>query len=84
MFRALRPYLNAFLIGFIVTFVVYLFIRFNAADIVLGLVIAAIGGVVLLFSYIYLVLHLPRPEVRRARSRVRPRRQPDSPLTRSL
>ncbi|WP_322818730.1 hypothetical protein [Tepidiforma sp.] len=63
MFRALRPYLNAFLIGFIVTFVVYLFIRFNAADIVLGLVIAAIGGVALLFSYIYLARKFGEPEV---------------------
>jgi multisubunit Na+/H+ antiporter MnhC subunit len=63
MFRALRPYLNAFLIGFILTFVIYLFIRFNASDIVLGMVIAAVGGAALLVVYIYLDRKFGRPEV---------------------
>jgi multisubunit Na+/H+ antiporter MnhC subunit len=63
MFRALRPYLNAFLIGFILTFVIYLFIRFNASDIVLGMVIAAVGGAALLVAYVYLDRKFGQPEV---------------------
>jgi len=63
MFRALRPYLNAFLIGFILTFVIYLFIRFNASDIVLGIVIAAVGGAALLVAYVCLDRKFGRPEV---------------------
>lgn len=54
MMRALRRYLNASLIGFIVTFVVYLFVRFDPDKIVLGIVIALIGAVAALAAYIYL------------------------------
>lgn len=54
MMRALRRYLNAALIGFIVTFVIYLFVRFDPDKIVLGIVIALIGGVATLAAYIYL------------------------------
>ncbi len=54
MLRALRPYLNAFQFGFIVTFILYLFIRFNTADVILGAVIAAVGGAVVLAGYVYL------------------------------
>lgn len=63
MLRALRPYLNAFFLGFILTFVVYLFVRFNAADIVLGLVIAAVGGGGLVMVYGYLNRKFGTPEV---------------------
>ncbi len=54
MMRALRRYLNAVLIGFIVTFVLYLFVRFDADKIVLGIVIALIGGAAALAAYIFL------------------------------
>ena len=54
MMRALRRYLNAALIGFIVTFVIYLFVRFDPDKIVLGIVIALIGAAVSLAGYIYL------------------------------
>lgn len=54
MMRALRRYLNAVLIGFIVTFVVYLFVRFDPDKIVLGIVIALIGGAAALAAYIFL------------------------------
>lgn len=54
MFKALRRYLNAALIGFIVTFVVYLFVRFDPDKIVLGIVISLIGATVALIGYIYL------------------------------
>lgn len=54
MFKALRRYLNAALIGFIVTFVVYLFVRFDPDKIVLGIVISLIGAAASLIGYIYL------------------------------
>lgn len=54
MLKALRRYLNAFLIGFIVTAVVYLFVRFDADAVFLGIIIGAAGGVVALAGYIYL------------------------------
>ncbi len=54
MFRALRRYLNAFFIGFIVTAVVYLFVRFDADAVLLGIIIGAAGGVAALVAYIYL------------------------------
>ena len=54
MMRALRRYLNAALIGFIITFVIYLFVRFDPDKIVLGIVIALIGAAVALVGYIYL------------------------------
>ncbi|WP_322796616.1 hypothetical protein [Tepidiforma sp.] len=63
MLRALRPYLNAFFLGFILTFVLYLVVRFNAADIVLGIVIAAVGGAGVLFGYGYLNRRFGSPEV---------------------
>lgn len=54
MMRALRRYLNVGLLGFIVTFVVYLFIRFDPDKIVLGVVIGLIGAAVALVAYVYL------------------------------
>ena len=54
MFKALRRYLNAALIGFIVTFVIYLFVRFDPDKIVLGIVISLVGAAVVLIGYIYL------------------------------
>ncbi len=54
MFKALRRYLNAALIGFIITFVVYLFVRFDPDKVVLGIVISLIGAAVTLIGYIYL------------------------------
>ncbi|GIW13848.1 MAG: hypothetical protein KatS3mg062_1287 [Tepidiforma sp.] len=62
MLRALRPYLNAFLLGFVVTFVIFLFVRFNASDVVLGLVIGAVGGGAALALYIYLNRKFGRQE----------------------
>jgi uncharacterized membrane protein len=54
MMRALRRYLNAALIGFIITFVIYLFIRFDADKIFTGIVIAIMGAIAALVLYIYL------------------------------
>ncbi len=54
MFRALRRYLNAALIGFIITFVIYLFVRFDPDKILLGIVISLIGAAGSLVAYVYL------------------------------
>jgi len=54
MFRALRRYLNAALIGFIITFVIYLFVRFDPDKILLGIVISLIGAAGSLIGYVYL------------------------------
>jgi hypothetical protein len=54
MMRALRKYLNVALAGFIITFVVYLFVRFDPDKIVLGIVIALVGAAVALAAYVFL------------------------------
>ena len=54
MMRALRKYLNVSLAGFIVTFVIYLFVRFDPDKIVLGIVIALVGAAVALTGYVFL------------------------------
>jgi cell division protein FtsW (lipid II flippase) len=47
MWSFFRRQLNYFLIGFIIAFVIYLFIRYDADDILLGVVIGAVAGVAL-------------------------------------
>lgn len=54
MGRALRRYLNVALIGFILTFVVYLFVRFDPDKILLGITIALGGAAVALGLYVFL------------------------------
>lgn len=54
MFNALRRYLNAAFIGFIVTFVIYLFVRFDPDKVVLGIVISLVGATVTLILYVFL------------------------------
>jgi ABC-type uncharacterized transport system permease subunit len=54
MFAALRRYMNAALIGFILTFVIYLFVRFAADKIITGIVIALVGAGATLALYIFL------------------------------
>lgn len=63
MFKALRRYLNAALIGFIITFVVYLFVRFDPDKVVLGIVISLGGAAVTLIAYIYLDRKFGREEI---------------------
>lgn len=43
----MRRFWGFFLIGFIITFVIYLFVRYDADQILLGIVIAVGGGVLL-------------------------------------
>jgi cell division protein FtsW (lipid II flippase) len=47
MWHFLKRQALYFLIGFVITFLVYLFIRFDADKVLLGMVIAAVGGVAL-------------------------------------
>jgi membrane associated rhomboid family serine protease len=47
MWRFLRREFLYFLVGFVATFVVYLFIRFDADKVLLGVAIGAIGGILL-------------------------------------
>ena len=51
--RALRRYLNAALIGFIVTFVIYLLVRFDVDAVVLGITISLGGAAGALLIFIY-------------------------------
>ncbi len=44
MRRFIRRQVSYFLMGFVVAFVVYLFVRFDADAVILGLVIGAGGG----------------------------------------
>ncbi|HMO53438.1 MAG TPA: hypothetical protein PJ994_02950 [Tepidiformaceae bacterium] len=53
MFRSLRRYLNAALIGFIITFVIYLFVRFDPDEVFLGIVISLVGAAAALTVYVY-------------------------------
>jgi hypothetical protein len=45
MWQFLRRQTLYFLIGFVITFIVYLFIRFSADAVILGVAVAAGGGI---------------------------------------
>jgi hypothetical protein len=45
MWQFLRRQTLYFLIGFVITFIVYLFIRFSADAVILGVAVAACGGI---------------------------------------
>lgn len=59
MWSAVRRLLRFFTIGFIVTFIVTLFIQFDANDVVLSLVIGAAGGVVVAVVLFFLERRFP-------------------------
>lgn len=66
MWSFLRRQSLFFLIGFIVTFVVYLFIKIGSEDVLLGIAIGAGGGVLLSGVIVYLERKFPdRAEVGR-------------------
>lgn len=62
MWQFLRRQLNYFLIGFIISFVIYLFARYDADQIFLGVVIGVVCG----FALTLIIFFLERrfPEVR--------------------
>jgi mannose/fructose/N-acetylgalactosamine-specific phosphotransferase system component IIC len=45
MWSFLRRQFLYFLIGFVLTFVIYLFVRFDADKVLLGVAIGAVGGI---------------------------------------
>lgn len=59
MWTALRRFWSFFLIGFILTFVIYLFVRFDADQVLLGIVIALGGGVLLALIIFFLERRFP-------------------------
>ena len=60
MWSTLRRLWHFFLAGFVATFVVYLFIRFDANKVLLGIIIGAAGGLVI--SVIIFALERRFPE----------------------
>jgi hypothetical protein len=54
MLNTLRQYLLVFLIGFIATFVLFVFVRFTLLDVIYGFMVAWFGGAgaVVLFFYL--------------------------------
>lgn len=61
MFHFLRRYTTFFLWGFVITFLVYLFVRFDADKIVTGAVIAAVGGLIVGVAVFMLERRYPEP-----------------------
>ena len=59
MWQFLRRQLNYFLIGFVVSFVVYLFIRYDADDVLLGVVIGIGCGLALSIGLFMLERRFP-------------------------
>lgn len=59
MWHFLRRQLNYFLIGFVIAFVVYLFFRFDANDVILGVLIGIVAGVALSIGLFFLERRFP-------------------------
>ncbi len=59
MYAFLRKQLTVFLVGFVVAFVVYLFVRFDADKVLLGVVISAVVGIAFNFGIVMLERQFP-------------------------
>ncbi|MFN0095496.1 MAG: hypothetical protein ACKVVT_12075 [Dehalococcoidia bacterium] len=59
MRKFLRRQLTYFLIGFIVAFIVYLFVRFDADSILLGVFVSFIAGVAVCGAVLFLERRFP-------------------------
>lgn len=59
MGKFLRRQLTLFLVGFVVAFVIYLFVRFDADKILLGVVIGFVAGIALCIALIVLQRRFP-------------------------
>ncbi len=59
MWNFLRRQLTYFLIGFVITFVIYLFVRFSADAILLGIVIGLGGGAAVMVGLFWLERQFP-------------------------
>lgn len=62
MRKFLRRQLTYFLIGFVITFVIYLFLRFDNEKVITGVVIGSVGGVVLATVLFWLGRRFPDDE----------------------
>lgn len=51
-----------FLTGFVITFIIYLFVRFDAGDVILGVFIAAGGGIAVTVGLTWLGRRFPDNE----------------------
>lgn len=56
----LRRQLLYFLVGFLIAFIIYLFVRFDPDEVLLGVVISAVVGVVV--SGVFVFLHRRFPD----------------------
>ena len=59
MWSAIRRFANYFLVGFVASFVVYLFIRFDADKIFVGIIIGVVCGVALAIGIAMLERRFP-------------------------
>jgi hypothetical protein len=59
MFSFLRRAFEYFLIGFVITFVIYLFVKLDPEEVVLGAAISAAGGVAVASAIIALSRRFP-------------------------
>jgi hypothetical protein len=59
MRRFLRKQFSYFMIGFVIAFVIYLFVRYNVDAILLGLIIGIAGGVASAFGITWLERRFP-------------------------
>jgi membrane associated rhomboid family serine protease len=59
MWNFLRREFLYFLVGFVATFVIYLFVRFDADKVLLGVAIGAIGGIVVAVALFALERRFP-------------------------
>ena len=59
MWSFLRREFLYFLVGFVATFIVYLFIRFDPDEVLLGVAIASVGGIILAIALFYLERKFP-------------------------
>jgi cell division protein FtsW (lipid II flippase) len=62
MRKFVRRQLTYFLIGFVFTFIIYLFVRFDSDQVILGVVIGAVGGVALAALLFWLGRKFPDDE----------------------
>lgn len=59
MWRRIRQATLYFLLGFTVVFVVYLFLRFNADQVLLGMAIGAVAGIIVAAALLWLEHRFP-------------------------
>lgn len=59
MYAFLRKELTVFLVGFVIAFVIYLFVRFDPNKVLVGLGVSAVAGVALMIALALLERQFP-------------------------